>query len=84
MPPKVEIFAHGLKIPLTFVDLVRAGQQRLFIWGWAEYTSTYGDTSRHVTRFCNEVVITGVRQASPESREVAVHFQIFGAFNTAD
>ena len=56
---------------------VRDLQGRVLVWGWVEYDEVFGNSRRHRTEFCYQLVVTG----SPASW---VGFSQYRAFNGAD
>jgi hypothetical protein len=57
---------------------------RLFIWGWAEYSDVFKDTSLHRTEFCREVLITSMgKDEATGKTSAAVRFVFYGPYNTA-
>src|SRR6202011_1536209 len=54
---KTWYYTAPLDIPM---DRIKAGTDRIFIWGWMEYDDTLKGTlgtPRHRTEFCNELVV---------------------------
>jgi hypothetical protein len=55
--PQTSSYASSLNIPVFWIDRVRKGDGRIFIWGWGEYNDVFKGTVRHRTEFCNELVV---------------------------
>ena len=82
--PKATIYAESLKIPISTMEQVRAGKQRLFLWGWSEYNDILGGTPRHRTEFCNEVTVTDLGKDSKGEATIAASFAHHRTHNTAN
>src|SRR2546428_13887982 len=52
LPPQAAI------TPQDILD-VQAGRKFIYLWGWAKYFDVFSGTSKHVTRFCWLIVVTG-------------------------
>jgi hypothetical protein len=58
VPPKGSI---GMQVqqPIAIIQSVIENKRRLFLWGWAEYDDTFGNTPRHRIEYCLEIKIAG-------------------------
>jgi hypothetical protein len=81
--PQDAVYAESLKIPIPWMEKVRAGEQRLFIWGWAEYRDAFEGTPIHRSEFCNEVIVTNMGRDG-EKVTIAVQFAKYGPYNKAN
>ena len=75
--PRATALAPLLDIESSVLRQVRDLQGRVLVWGWVEYDEVFGNSPRHRTEFCYQLVVTG----SPASW---VGFSQYRAFNGAD
>ena len=75
--PRATALAPLLDIESGVLRQVRDLQGRVLVWGWVEYDEVFGNSRRHRTEFCYQLVVTG----SPASW---VGFSQYRAFNGAD
>jgi hypothetical protein len=75
---------HGQSLHIS-IDNVREsvapGTKTIYVWGWAKYEDVFPLTPKHVTRFCNRVVITG-DPTNPE--KCSISFPLHTVYNCAD
>jgi hypothetical protein len=83
MGPRDTAYTEALRIPLDVIRQVQNGNLRLFLWGWAEYHDAFEGTPVHVSKFCNEVIVTGMGQEN-DRVTIAVSFGKYGPYNTAN
>ena len=84
--PKATSYTAPLDIPM---DIIKAGTNRIFIWGWMEYDDTLKGTlgtPRHRTEFCNELVVLnlGADEKNPQAIKAAMYFPVYGPLNSAN
>jgi hypothetical protein len=84
--PQSATFAAALDIPIPWIDRVRRGDGRIFIWGWTEYNDVFKTTIHHRTEFCNELVVLGIGadEQNPQTVKAAISFPLYGPFNSAN
>jgi hypothetical protein len=79
--PNDSAFGEAAMIPLARIEDVRSGRSRLFVWGWTEYTDMFDKS--HVTKFCNEVVVTDLGKDATGKVSIGLYFAKRGQ-NTAN
>lgn len=57
--PKATSFSPVITFDSSTIRMVREGQGRVLIWGWAEYDDVFNETSRHRTEFAYQLTVTG-------------------------
>ena len=81
--PHVTQAGVALAIPIQAMRAVRAGQGRLFVWGWVEYRDVFEPSHIHRTEFCNEVVVEAIGLPDNEGRiTTTLTFQVYGPHNS--
>jgi hypothetical protein len=76
--PKAASYAIGLNVPLSDLERVRQGEQRLFLWGWTDYSDTIGGRSRYRTEFAHEVVVADIGKDDAGKTTVVLAFPKYG------
>jgi hypothetical protein len=81
--PKATSYGPTIYIP---IDRLKAGGERIFIWGWMEYNDTLKGTSRYRTEFCNEMAVInlGPGDTNPQAIKAAISFPMYGPHNSAN
>jgi hypothetical protein len=82
--PKGNTYAATLNIPIFWLDKVRAGRGRIFIWGWGEYNDVFKGTTLHRTEFCIELTVLnlGTAETKPQIVQAVIYFPLYGLFNS--
>ncbi|MGO8844311.1 MAG: hypothetical protein ACLQFI_02990 [Methylocella sp.] len=57
--PKSIIHGQAIDIAIQDVHDCIEGKNTIYLWGWAEYNDIFINTKKHITRFCNKLVIGG-------------------------
>jgi len=78
--PKGTKYAAILPVPISIIEAVKSGQQRLFVWGWINYHDIFGHD--HRTEFCVEITVTAISVENGKTA-VAITFGDYGPHNTA-
>jgi hypothetical protein len=82
--PQATDFSVPLKINVAQMERVRAGTQRLFLWGWTEYDDVLARVVRHRTQFCIEMQVESMKQTGDGKATIAATFHQFGTRNQAN
>ena len=45
-----------LLVPISTLERAKAGQARIFVWGWFTYRDIFKDTPIRLAEFCNEII----------------------------
>ena len=83
--PKGEAFSETLRIPVQIFERARAGEGRIYIWGWTTYQDVFWLSGEHRTKYCNEVQVTGL-EVNADTRQViaGVSFRLHRKHNCID
>src|SRR5438105_12628405 len=54
--PKERKTAARIVVPREHIMEAQSGQKRLYFWGWFCYRDIFDERSKHVTKFCVELV----------------------------
>lgn len=71
--PKAIIDAGAQFVPLSVLNAVAEGNERLYAWGWTEYGHVFKKDFRSRSEFCFEIVLSG-RVDQPPTAEIKPPF----------
>jgi hypothetical protein len=66
--PKAEKDAGKFTVPISVVANCTARVQRLYMWGWAEYSDVFRPDHRSRSEYCFEILVTGDPHRIPNSQ----------------
>lgn len=79
--PRSSLNGQTLFVNIDDIREIVAGKKALYIWGWAKYNDVFPNTTDHVTRFANRIVIGG-DPTNPE--KTSVSYPLHGKNNCSD
>jgi hypothetical protein len=78
--PNSVMHAGAFDIPVETLIAMRAGNTRIYIWGWCDYNDVFDGTPRHLSEFCFEIIVTG----NPIYKNGGFKYRRHGPFNGFD
>lgn len=78
--PNALIHSGTFDISIEQLIEMRAGIRHVYLWGWVEYNDVFGDTGRHRSECCFEILVSG----NPTYKEGGFHYKRHGPFNGFD